>query len=142
MDAPRPAALIFRKRILPWSETFIGAQAGAMTRYAPVLAGYHRDSSGAALVAGIPCVLLDEQSAFPPLEKLLLKQFGRLPRRWMRAIAAFRPCVVHAHFGSSVVPGRRIARCRIGCWSGRSPAPLWWCPSSRTRCTPRTWPSS
>ena len=110
MDAPRPAALIFRKRILPWSETFIGAQAGAMTRYAPVLAGYHRDSSGAALVAGIPCVLLDEQSAFPPLEKLLLKQFGRLPQRWMREIAAFGPCVVHAHFGSSVVPGRRIAR--------------------------------
>lgn len=110
MSAPRPAALIFRKRILPWSETFIGAQAGAMTRYAPVLAGYHRDASGAALVAGMPCVLLDEHSAFPALEKLLLKQFERLPPRWGRAMAVHAPRVVHAHFGSSVVPGRVVAR--------------------------------
>lgn len=110
MSAPRPSALIFRKRILPWSETFIGAQAGAMTRYAPVLAGYHRDPSGAALVAGMPCVLLDEHSAFPAAEKFLLKQFDRLPPRWGRAIAAQAPRVVHAHFGSSVVPGRLVAR--------------------------------
>ena len=110
MSATRSTALIFRKRILPWSETFIGAQARAMTRYAPVLAGYHRDASGAALVAGTPCVLLDEHSAFPAVEKLLLKQFERLPRRWGRAIAAHDPRVVHAHFGSSVVPGRLVAR--------------------------------
>ena len=110
MSARRPTTLIFRKRILPWSETFIGAQAGAMTRYAPVLAGYHRDASGAALVAGMPCVLLDEHSAFPALEKLLLKQFERLPPRWGRAMAAHAPRVVHAHFGSSVVPGRVVAR--------------------------------
>jgi glycosyltransferase involved in cell wall biosynthesis len=46
----------------------------------------------------------------PSLAKLLLKQFGRLPTRWLRAIRAYRPAIVHAHFGSSVVPGQLIAQ--------------------------------
>jgi glycosyltransferase involved in cell wall biosynthesis len=110
MTTRRPTALIFRKRILPWSETFIAAQAGTMTRYAPVLAGYHREPSGEALLGDMPRVLLDAHSPVPALSKFLLKQFGRLPTRWLRAIRAYRPVIVHAHFGSSVVPGRLIAR--------------------------------
>lgn len=110
MTGKRPAVLVFRKRILPWSETFIAAQAGAMTRYAPVLAGYHREPSGEALVGDMPRLLLDAHSPVPPLAKFMLKQFGRLPTRWLRAIRAYRPVLVHAHFGSSVVPGRLIAR--------------------------------
>jgi glycosyltransferase involved in cell wall biosynthesis len=110
MSEARPAALIFRKRVLPWSETFIGAQAGALTRYRPVLAGYHRDLGGAAYVHGMSQFLLDEQSRFPALEKLLLKEFGRVPPRWKRGLARQRPVVLHAHFGSSAVPGRHLAR--------------------------------
>lgn len=110
MHAPRRTALIFRKRILPWSETFIAAQAGAMTLFAPVLAGYHRDASGNALVGELPCVLLDEHGALPAVDKALLKAFGRMPPRWLRAIEAHAPSLVHAHFGSSVVPCRVIAR--------------------------------
>lgn len=103
-------AVIFRKRILPWSETFIAAQSGAMTRYAPVLVGYSRDPSGAAYVVGRPQLLLDEHSLFPALEKLLLKSAGRAPRRWLRAIAETKPAVLHAHFGSSALPASRIAK--------------------------------
>ena len=106
----RPTAIVFRKRILPWSETFIAAQSGAMTRYAPVLVGYSRDPGGAAYLIGRPQLLLQEHSAFPALEKLLLKSAGRAPRRWLRAIAATRPAVMHAHFGSSALPAGRIAR--------------------------------
>ena len=84
----RRSAIIFRKRILPWSETFIAAQSGAMTRHAPVLVGYSRDPSGAAYLVGRPQLLLDEHSLFPALEKFLLKSAGRAPRRWLRAIAA------------------------------------------------------
>lgn len=108
--AERPTAIVFRKRILPWSETFIAAQSGAMTRYAPVLVGYSRDPSGAAYLVGRPQLLLNEHSAFPALEKLLLKSAGRAPRRWLRAIADTHPAVLHAHFGSSALPASRIAR--------------------------------
>ncbi len=106
----RPTAIIFRKRILPWSETFIAAQSGAMTRYLPVLVGYSRDPSGAAYIVGRPQLLLDEHSWFPALEKLLLKGAGRAPRRWLRAIADTAPAVLHAHFGSSALPASRIAK--------------------------------
>ncbi len=109
MTAPR-TAVIFRKRILPWSETFIAAQSGAMTRYAPVLVGYSRDPSGAAYLVGRPQLLLSEHSRFPALEKFLLKSAGRAPSRWLRAIAETRPAVLHAHFGSSALPASRIAK--------------------------------
>ncbi len=106
----RPTAIVFRKRILPWSETFIAAQTGAMTRYAPVLVGYSRDPGGAAYLVGRPQLLLEDHSAFPALEKLLLKSAGRAPRRWLKAIAATNPVILHAHFGSSALPASRIAR--------------------------------
>ena len=106
----RPTAIVFRKRILPWSETFIAAQSGAMTRYTPVLVGYSRDPSGAAYLVGRPQLLLEDHSAFPALEKLLLKSTGRAPGRWLRAIADTKPVILHAHFGSSALPASRIAR--------------------------------
>lgn len=106
----RPTAIVFRKRILPWSETFIAAQSGAMTRHAPVLVGYSRDPSGAAYLIGRPQLLLEDHSAFAALEKLLLKTTGRAPRRWLRAIADTKPVILHAHFGSSALPASRIAR--------------------------------
>lgn len=106
----RRTAVVFRKRILPWSETFIAAQSGAMTRYVPVLVGYSRDPSGAAYLVGRTQLLLDEHSRFPALEKLLLKSAGRAPPRWLRAIAETRPAVLHAHFGSSALPASRIAK--------------------------------
>lgn len=106
----RPTAIVFRKRILPWSETFIAAQSGAMRAYAPVLVGYSRDPGGAAYLVGRPQLILDEHSWFAPLEKFLLKSAGRAPRRWLRAIAETRPVVLHAHFGSSALPASRIAK--------------------------------
>ena len=108
--AARPRVLVFRKRILPWSETFIGAQAGAMRRYEPVLVGYARDAGGAAYVAGWPQLLLQDHSRFPALEKLLLKATGRAPARWLRSIAVTEPALVHAHFGSSALPASHLAR--------------------------------
>lgn len=81
-----------------------------MTSYAPVLVGYSRDPSGAAYLVGRPQLLLKEHSAFPALEKFLLKSASRAPRRWLRAIAETRPVVLHAHFGSSALPASHIAR--------------------------------
>jgi glycosyltransferase involved in cell wall biosynthesis len=111
VETPR-AAVIFRKRLLPWSETFIGAQVGAMTRYHPVLAGYSRDPRGAVYIESRQQLLLDEYSAMPAIERLLLK-VGRVPPRWLAAIAATGPALVHAHFGTNAPPAILIAR-RLG----------------------------
>lgn len=106
----RPAAVVFRKRLLPWSETFIAAQVGAMTRYHPVLVGYSRDARGAKYLEGRDQLLLDDYSAIPGLSRLLLKTTGHMPRRWLAAIAERKPTVVHAHFGTNAPPAAEIAR--------------------------------
>ena len=81
-----------------------------MARYAPVLIGYSRDASGSAYLAGRTQLLLSEHSAFPAVDKLLLKSAARPPRRWLRAIAATGPTVLHAHFGSSALPSSTLAK--------------------------------
>ena len=81
-----------------------------MSRYSPVLIGYSRDASGSSYLAGQPQILLSEHSAFPAIDKLLLKSAGRAPGRWLRSIAATRPAVLHAHFGSSALPSSTLAK--------------------------------
>lgn len=108
--ASRPCAIIFRTRVLRWAETFIAAQAAAMTRYEPLFVGVWRDPSGIAMLGGMRVQLLEDHHAFPGLAKALLTISRRPPRRWIRAIAATRPQVVHAHFGSSTALADTVAR--------------------------------
>lgn len=106
----RRNVLVFRRRILPWSETFIASQTLALRRYAPVYTGYGLDPRGVRLVEGGPRLLLEEHSLVPPLGKFLLKYGGRVPARWRRAMIAARPALVHAYFGSGALPAHAIAR--------------------------------
>jgi colanic acid/amylovoran biosynthesis glycosyltransferase len=106
----QPTAVVFRKRLLPWSETFIAAQVGAMTRYRPLLVGYSRDPRGTPYLEGRDQLLLDDHGIIPGLSRLLLKATGRMPQGWLDTIVARRPAVVHAHFGTNAPPAIRIAR--------------------------------
>jgi len=105
----RPAAVVFRKRLLPWSETFIAAQIGAMSRYHPVLVGYSRDPQGGKYLDGRDQLLLEDYGVIPGLSRLMLKATGHMPQRWLDAIAERRPTVVHAHFGTNAPPAFAIA---------------------------------
>lgn len=95
----RPAALIFRKRLLPWSETFIAAQGGALQRYRPVFVGYHLLEHASTLLDGRETATMAANSHFPVLSKAALKGFGWVTPRWRRALASRRPAILHAHFG-------------------------------------------
>ncbi len=106
----RPAVLIFRKRLLPWSETFIAAQGGALERYRPVFVGYRREAGGAAYLEGRDVVVLSEHSLAPPLSKAALKAFGVVTPRWRRALAERGPVLVHAHFGVNALDASAISR--------------------------------
>lgn len=107
----RPTVLIFRKRLLPWSETFIAAQGRALTRYHPVFVGYTHDPGGASYLDGCQRIVLADYDVAPgiPLGKALLKTTGRVPRRWLRALRATRPRLLHAHFATSAQPAARLA---------------------------------
>lgn len=105
-----PAVLLFRKELLPWSETFIAAQGGALQRYRPVFAGYRLGPAGNAYLAGRQRILLAEHAAVPALSRGLLKGFGWLTPRFRRALAAEEPVLVHAHFGTNAPAAIPIAR--------------------------------
>lgn len=106
----KPTALIFRKELLPYSETFIAAQAKALARYRPVLVGYKSGPAGDAYLAGCERVLLADYTHSLELRKLLLKAFGNIPRTFQHALRDASPTLMHAHFGTNAGAAIPIAR--------------------------------
>ena len=89
---------IFRKRLLSYSETFIADQGRCLPRYRPLFCGYHRDDSGLALLEDEKRILLDDHSRTSALSKFLLRHGLGGGKRWLAAIAAENPSLIHAHF--------------------------------------------
>lgn len=105
-----PAVLIFRKRLLPWSETFVAAQGRALRRYRPVFVGYHDEPEGAHYLSDCDRIVLDRHGLLPGLAKARLKLLGRLPSSFRSALERTHASLVHAHFGTSITPAHAIAR--------------------------------
>lgn len=110
MSETGSSVLIFRKRLLPWSETFVAAQGRALTRYHPVFVGYHTEPDGAHYLDGCDRVLLDRHGVLPGVAKAWLKFAGRLPPSFRRELERTNPSLIHAHFGTSIRPAAPIAR--------------------------------
>lgn len=108
--APKRAALIFRRRLLPWSETFIAEQGRALSRYHPVFVGYRRQAGGIDYLAGQDVVVLEDHSAAPRLSRTALRMLGWVTPAFRRALADAWPAVVHGHFGGHALDASAIAR--------------------------------
>ena len=109
-QASRPTVVVFRRRMLAWSETFVARQALALPTWRPVFAGISRDTSGDALLNGRECLLLNEHARVPALARLALSAAGKVSPHWYDAVAAERPHLVHAHFMSSGVAAVPLAQ--------------------------------
>ncbi|MEN8376485.1 MAG: glycosyltransferase, partial [Gemmatimonadota bacterium] len=105
-----PTAVIFRKRLLPWSETFIAQQGLALQRYRPLFTGYRYQEDGRKYIEGADSIVLQDHSPIPGLGKITLKALHRVPRGWHRALAAYEPRLVHVHFGVNALAAYPIAR--------------------------------
>ena len=106
----RAPVVVFRRRLLAWSETFVARQALALPTRPAVFAGLGAEPSGRALLGDAPVHLQDELAARPRLARWRLSVSGVPDPRWVRAVAAERPALVHAHFVSSGVRARPLAR--------------------------------
>lgn len=106
----RPSALIFRKRLLPWSETFIANQGKALDRYHPVFVGYQRMQGGWKYLEGEDTVVLKETARVPLLTKGVLKALGWVTPDWAAVLAERSPKIVHAHFGVNAMDASALAR--------------------------------
>jgi colanic acid/amylovoran biosynthesis glycosyltransferase len=102
--------LFFSNLLLPRSETFVLAQAGALERYAPILAG-SRVIEGLGL-HGFPTLVVNDGSAIGRLRELIFKLTGSSPG-FIRAVQRAEPTLIHAQFGPGgalVLPTARALR--------------------------------
>ena len=90
--------IVFRKRLLSYSETFIADQGQFLPAFKPLFCGYHLDDSGIHLIKGSKRFLLDEISRFRSVQKLLFKSGVSGGGGWKAAIAELNPAIIHAHF--------------------------------------------
>ncbi len=89
--------LIFRKYLLPYSETFIADQGRFLQNYQAMYAGLVRDDKGLGMLADMPSVILEDCSRHINLSKLVFR-LGMAPGKWINKIRELSPDVIHAHF--------------------------------------------
>lgn len=108
-----PSVVIFRKRLLSYSETFIADQGQFLPNYHPVYCGFQKDKSGIAMLAKSTTILLEDNNTFGALEKMLFR-FGISPaRKWLDKIKDQNPNLVHAHFFNDGLDALKLAA-RLG----------------------------
>ena len=96
MATQKPIALIFRTRLLPYSETFIQNQAEALRSYAPYYVGVRR-MPGLQLPAASTWVV-NEGSPAGLLREARFTYLGP-SRASIKRLQALHPRLIHAHFG-------------------------------------------
>lgn len=99
----KPAVLVYRSELLPVSETFIAAQAGALQHYQPVFIGTRHVQNTLSLPG--PSLVPSLRAA----GRLLYRQTGHAPGLLSRA-AAYTPAVMHAHFALDAAEALPLAR--------------------------------
>lgn len=92
----KPRAVIFCDHLLYPSETFIQAQASALTEYEPVFAGSRRVAGLELPQKGVYTV--NPGSPSGRIRELKFKIWGTAPAL-LRQLAAQHPVLVHAHYG-------------------------------------------
>lgn len=101
----RRRVLVFRKDLLPVSETFIPSQIAAFRGWTPILAGFQR-VPGIDVDVFAPEILFDTAR---PAERVALRRDQFLPylrvpgRRALRLVRRLGPDLIHAHFGYDAV---------------------------------------
>ena len=91
------SVIVFRKYLLPYSETFIAAQGGFLHRYTPLYAGFKNDSSGLDMLEDSSRFVLEDYAQNLSVSKML-HRLGLVNKQWLRDLQQQNPSVVHAHF--------------------------------------------
>jgi len=102
--------VIFRKRLLSYSETFIADQGKFLPAYRPVYCGFGPDASGLDLIDFAPRLLLSEHSSLPALDKLAFRLGIRNNSAWLEAIRQHHPRLIHAHFFNDGIDAIKLGR--------------------------------
>lgn len=108
MSSEKPKILIYSDHLLYPSETFILAQASALSQFQPVFAGCRR-VTGLDLTAQQVEVLNRTGSTAGKCRELCFKLTGFGPE-FIRRLGALNPVLVHAHYGPNGMRALPIAK--------------------------------
>jgi len=100
--------LVYREEIVPRSEAhFLRRQYIGFRHLAPIWIGCRRTDAGLPDLGADP-IFLGRHTAIGVLDRLIFKQFGRIPPQ--PDLAKLRPRLIHAHFGLGGALALPIAR--------------------------------
>jgi colanic acid/amylovoran biosynthesis glycosyltransferase len=91
--------LIFTKRVLPRSNTFVAAQGNNLPTFEPIYMGLRNDAGGINLIDGKSSCVQENVEPFATLSRLLLDGCQILTPKWANSLAAQHADIIHAHFG-------------------------------------------
>lgn len=90
--------LVFRKRLLAYSETFIADQGHFLPSMNSVFCGFQWETSGRFMLEDDVCLVLDDYAVSFNLSKLRLRSGLGCNRKWLSSIKQHNPALIHAHF--------------------------------------------
>lgn len=106
----RRKVLVYRSRLLPYSETFIHEQVRCLENWLAVLVG-NAEVEGGLDLSGMNVRLIAPRSRLlRKLERCTRLCFGRSPRSAIRSLPGERAELLHAHFGPDAIEAWPLAR--------------------------------
>ena len=91
--------LIFTKRVLPRSNTFVAAQGNNIPSFEPIYIGLRNNQTGIDLIKGKKTCVQENVEPVPSLSRLLLDGLQLLTPAWETALRDQKANLIHANFG-------------------------------------------
>lgn len=111
MTEKRPAVLVFRKQILPYSETFIADQGRFLDAYTPYFVGFTHNASGEeTLLQGTHRMILADYAGSLEWAKLRHRLGLVANRKWLDGLKQVSPKLIHAHFAKDAIDAMALSR--------------------------------
>jgi glycosyltransferase involved in cell wall biosynthesis len=102
--------LVFRKRLLPYSETFIADQGRFLPTWQASFAGLYRQDSGLQLLGDAERLILQDMVPSSFWARFALRSGLRVDNAWSNALETCSPRLVHAHFVNDGLDALRLQR--------------------------------
>lgn len=106
----KPAVIIYRDQLIPYSETFIPAQVENFSSYQGFYVGTSRFPTAKSMLPQERTIVLGDLASPPGFWKTAYKLTGFVHPRWLKPLQDLSPRLIHAHFGLDGVLALPLAR--------------------------------
>ncbi|MGK7952758.1 MAG: glycosyltransferase [Xenococcaceae cyanobacterium] len=92
--------IIYRDKLLSYSETFIPAQAECLTSYEVIYTGIEKTEEIKPLIDSNKIITLSDITPNFLAWKKAFRLFALINSKWLTALKNLSPCLIHCHFGT------------------------------------------